>query len=200
MRIFLDNEELFVYKDCFFQRSQPYFYFASYGKNTLVDKHFVGKDSYTHKRSKNFDSIVNLLMSHPDTPELKMPPMVVKANLQEQLNEFLRYWEESLGIKMDEHGRFYRTIMKKKQMKRKNPDDLFPPFPKNVKSIEYFGFNELLSAYNTPARVFYEQKTERERMLSTKPSYGCKRYACLSLLRTKKGFKITSDIVVRYPY
>ena len=199
MRIKSDGREIYVFKEQFFIRDQSGYYYAR-DENSLVEKHFETQFGYGSqwRFPLGLKNLVELAIKSPDAPLLKEPPKVVTTTVEEQLLEFKRYWAENFDIHMDERDRFYSTYIKMGGFyKRKNKSIL--GMSKDKVKIKYFKFQDLLVLYNSTNHYKSDAECRNPKLIMPQELKTHKKYAYLTLARTKKGFIITHERIVTNP-
>lgn len=194
MRCYIDNQEVYVFKDVYYRRDSSVWYYGSDKNSNLADKHFLKCSNYRTRDSENFKSLIELAITSPKAPILKSPPKVEEADLTEQLNEFLRYWEENFDIKMDDKGRFFKTYRVFEGFNNKNTLRV----PGYIVKTKYYSFEVLLQVYNADNRHLSSLLGKYADICKAHVK-ATKKYAYVTLVRTRKGFRINSKTVITYP-
>jgi hypothetical protein len=101
MRILINNQEFYIFKNLHYREANYYY------TNKGLSAKFFTQDSYN--LSNNTLKILNMLKASPLAPVLTSVPEEQKATLEEQLIELQNYLDIHFKIKMDDRNRFYMT-------------------------------------------------------------------------------------------
>lgn len=209
MRIVLNNQEFFVFKNIIYRKSQYYYNNAD---TTLADKFFS-----TSLYRVNTDSIkiLELLSSSTKITTLHSKPEVVQVGYISQMEELQTFLKENFEIEMDYDFNFYAWSTR--NSKNKNKKSLFKNYNKKIKI--FFSWQQVLSLYNDHSGIgtydFNSTKTiddqakteflKKKRLKINNLTNNIKKYVYLNLKKKKstkngkRGFFIESDKLVRIP-
>lgn len=198
MRLILNGREAFIFKDKFFIRDRTSHYYAR-PTISLATKHFESDFCFgSHWRfSASLKNVIELAIRSSNAPSLASPPTVVNASKDKQLASFCEYWADNFGIHMDDKNRFYQKYIKRGTFyKKKNG---FLGTGKDKEKVRYYSFTDLLSIYNS-AHYHLTDAEKKYPVLVRKETLNTpKKYAYVTLSRSKKGFSVTTEQVVTNP-
>lgn len=201
MRIIINSQEFYIFKDLFYRR--PIYYYNN-EKTSLAEKYFEFSD---FKLDNNTKKIVHMLINSTEAPELIQKPKEVKVSKEDQYKELKSFLKDNFYIIEDERGRFYgETFI---YVKNKNKHNFFSSYRKKKKI--FFSWEEVLQLYNTSPKYIQikdisNKKLSKKTFIMKKVSLINrqgnlkKKYVYVNLKKTKKrGVICDSETVVTLP-
>lgn len=190
MRITINSEDFFVFKDVFYSRTSYYIKES----NGIVGKYFE-----KNKKSRNQETqkLIDIIVSSPKTPELKKAPAVVTVSLEEQLEELKNYLKKYFKIEMDERNRFFFKTKKTRSATNKNGFFYF----QNYEETTFVKWDDIINLYNSNDHININNvylKKLYMRIPSFKEHYE-KKYVYLTLSRKNNHFSIFNNQLVTLP-
>lgn len=205
MRIILNNTEFFVFKELYYFQNRSVFYYQNQ-HTTLVDKYFNKNTPY--RLSASTVQILDTLIKSPIIPELIQEPKVVNCSLYEQLDELKGFLSTYFKIFIDDRNRFYQINKKMGGFKRNKKNGMLK-IEKDKNIVTYYSWQDMIQLYNNSYSSIVNFNTIENKnlvrlyknipFLDNGLTYR-KKFQYLNLKRTKKGFKIDSDVLVTLPY
>lgn len=203
MRIIINSQEFYIFKDLFYRR--PIYYYNN--ENTsLADKYFEFSD---FRLDDNTKKIVHMLMNSTEAPELIQKPTEIKVSKEEQYEELKSFLKDNFDIIEDERGRFYGETSI--YVKNKNKHAFFSSYRK--KKRIFFSWEEVLQLYNTSIKYIQIKDISNNKKLSKKTFIMTKvssinrqgnlkkKYVYINVKKTKKrGIICDSETVVTLPF
>ena len=209
MRIIIEEEEFFVFKNIIYNKS---IYYYNNEKTTLVDKFFSLSQ---FRKSDTAVKVLTIIISSPLIEDLTKEPAVVKVSYIEQMEELQSFLLKHFDIHMDYDFNFYTWTTRYSRNKNKNA--LFNKYDKKIKI--FFSWKQVLSLYNDKTglgandfeTINYEEnidnytkykhiKEKRRKMKNS--TTNLKKYVYLNLKKKRKGkrgFFIDRESLVSLP-